>query len=105
MVILGNVLNEFKTCTQLQYNGTLNLKSAKNHKWSFYYRLGRIIWASGGIHPFRRWRRQMAQNCPEIDVDKIRLSSQDVAIEYWDYRLLEILYKNKKFKESNFIIL
>ncbi|BAY97764.1 response regulator receiver protein [Tolypothrix tenuis PCC 7101] len=102
MVILGNVLNEFKSCTQLQYNGKLNLKSAKDHKWSFYYRLGRIVWASGGIHPFRRWRREMMQNCPQIDVDKIRLNSQDVASEYWDYRLLEILYKKQKIQREQF---
>ncbi|MFM6153596.1 MAG: response regulator, partial [Sphaerospermopsis kisseleviana] len=59
-----NLLNEFKTCTQFQYNGKLNIKSAKGRQWAFYYRLGRIVWATGGTHPFRRWRRQMAQHCP-----------------------------------------
>ncbi|MDZ7957805.1 MAG: response regulator [Aulosira sp. DedQUE10] len=100
MAILSNVLNEFKNCTQLQYNGNLTFKSPKEHKWTFYYRMGTIVWASGGIHPFRRWRRQMAQNCPQIDVDKMRFRPEDLSIEYWDYRLLEILYKKQKIQRE-----
>ncbi|MEH2022287.1 response regulator [Nostoc sp.] len=99
-VISNNLVNEFKTCTQLQYNGKLNIKSSKGSQWTFYYRLGRIVWATGGTHPFRRWRRQMAQNCPEIDVDKLQLRLQDLSSDYWDYRLLEILYKKQKIQRE-----
>ncbi|OUL21625.1 response regulator [Nostoc sp. 106C] len=100
LMISNNLLNEFKTCTQLQYNGQLNIKSSKGHQWIFYYRLGRIVWAAGGIHPFRRWRRQMAQYCPQIEVDKIRLSPEDISNDYWDYHLLEILYKKQKIQRE-----
>lgn len=96
----NNLLNEFKTCTQLQYNGQLHIKSSKGTQWIFYYRLGRIVWAAGGIHPFRRWRRQMAQHCPQIDVDNIRISSEELSIDYWDYRLLEILYKKQNIQRE-----
>src|SRR6476660_7026880 len=96
LILSNNLVNEFKTCTQLQYNGKLNIKSSKGGQWTFYYRLGRIVWATGGTHPFRRWRRHMAQNCPQIDVDKLQLRMQDISIDYWDYRLLEILYKKQK---------
>lgn len=99
-MLSNNLLNEFKTCTQLQYSGNLVIKSSKGHQWIFYYRLGRIVWAAGGIHPFRRWRRQMIQHCPQIDLDKIRLSAKDLAIDYWDYRLLEILYKKQKIQRE-----
>ncbi|WP_396019802.1 response regulator [Anabaena sp. FACHB-83] len=95
-MVSNNIIHEFRTCTQLQYNGQLNIKSAKGHHWSFYYRLGRIVWAAGGTHPFRRWRRYMAQYCPQIDVEKIQFRQQDFAVYYWDYRLLEILYKRQK---------
>ncbi len=61
VLLSNNLVNEFKTCTQLQYNGKLNIKSSKGGQWTFYYRLGRIVWATGGTHPFRRWRRHMAQ--------------------------------------------
>ncbi|MBD2344834.1 response regulator [Anabaena subtropica] len=99
-MVSNNVLNEFKTCTQLQYNGQLNIHSSKGHQWTFYYRLGRIVWATGGTHPFRRWRRLMAQHCPQVDVDKMQLRKQDISMNYWDYRLLEILYKKQKIQRE-----
>ena len=99
-IISNNLGNEFKTCTQLQYNGKLNIKSSKGSQWTFYYRLGRIVWATGGTHPFRRWRRHMAQYCPQIDVDKLQLCLQDLSIDYWDYRLLEIFYKKQKIQRE-----
>lgn len=95
-----NLLNEFKTCTQFQYNGKLNVKNSRGRQWTFYYRLGRIVWATGGTHPFRRWRRQMAQHCPQIDLDKIRCRSEDFAIDYWDYNLLDILHKRQKIQRE-----
>ncbi|MHC5723699.1 MAG: response regulator [Nostoc sp.] len=99
-VISNNLVNEFKSCTQLQYNGKLNIKSSKGSKWTFYYRLGRLVWATGGTNPFRRWRRLMGQNCPQIDVDKLQLPLQDLSIDYWDYHLLEILYKRQKIHQE-----
>ena len=106
LIVPNKLLDEFKSCTQLQYNGKLNIKSSKGHKWTFYYRLGRIVWATGGVHPFRRWRRHMAQHCPEIDVEKIRLRVEDISIDCWGYRLLEVLHEKQKIKRGqiNFIV-
>jgi len=95
-----NLFNEFKKCIQIQYNGQLNIKSDKGRQWAFYYRLGRIVWATGADHPFRRWRRNMAQYCPDIDVNKIRCRDEDIAINYWDYQLLDILYKRQKVQRE-----
>ncbi len=100
MMVSSNLLDEFKTCTLLQYSGKLDIKTARGHRWTFYYRLGRIVWATGGTHPFRRWRRHMAQYCPEVDVDKIQLRAEDTQIDYWDYRLLEILHEKQKIKRE-----
>jgi chemotaxis family two-component system response regulator PixG len=102
---LNNLLNEFKTCNQLQYNGQLNIQDSKGHEWKFYYRLGRIVWATGGTHPFRRWRRQIAQHCPQIDLDKMRFRYEDVSLDYWDYQLLEILYKRQKIQREQIHII
>ncbi len=100
LIVANNLINEFKTCTQLQYSGKLNIKSSKGHKWAFYYRLGRIVWATGGTHPFRRWRRHMAQYCPEIDIENMPLSVEDISIDYWGYRLLKILHERQKIKRE-----
>jgi two-component system, chemotaxis family, response regulator PixG len=106
LMVSNNLLDEFKTCTQLQFSGKLDIKTSKGHKWTFYYRLGRIVWATGGAHPFRRWRRHMTQHCPQIDVDKLQLRSEDISIDYWDYRLLEILHEKQKLKrdEINYVV-
>ncbi|GAX40766.1 response regulator receiver protein [Tolypothrix sp. NIES-4075] len=100
LIVPNNLLDEFKSCTQLQYSGKLNIKSSEGHKWAFYYRLGRIVWATGGTHTFRRWRRQMAQHCPEIDIEKIPLRFEDISIDCWGYRLLEVLHEKQKIKRE-----
>jgi two-component system, chemotaxis family, response regulator PixG len=96
LVISDELIDEFKICTRLQYNGRLDIKSAKGTSWTFYYRLGRIVWASGGTHSFRRWRRQMNQHCPEFDINEVLLCSENTAIDYWDYEILEFLHKQSK---------
>jgi chemotaxis family two-component system response regulator PixG len=40
------------------------------------------------------------QHCPQIDVDKLQLRQQDISMSYWDYRLLEILYKKQKIQRE-----
>ena len=103
MMVSSELLDEFRTCTQIQYSGKLNIKSSKGHKWIFYYRLGRIVWATGGNHPFRRWRRHMTQHCPELDIDKMEFNSREISIsnDYWDYKLLEILHEKQKIKREH----
>jgi two-component system, chemotaxis family, response regulator PixG len=100
LMVSNNLLGEFNTCTRLQYSGKLNIKSSKGYQWIFYYRLGRMVWATGGTHPFRRWRRHMAQYCPDIDMDKMQLRAEEVSIDYWDYRLLEIFHEKQKLKRE-----
>ncbi len=95
-IIPDTLINEFMTCTKLQYNGKLDISSVKRQKWSFYYRLGRIVWATGGTHPFRRWRRNMAKYCSQLDFSQMVLRSQEMTVEHWDYLLLETLYKTEK---------
>ncbi|BAZ69548.1 response regulator receiver protein [Fischerella sp. NIES-4106] len=98
MVVVNKLINEFKSCTQLKYSGKLNIKSVNGQKWIFYYHGGKIIWATAGTHPFRRLRRQIAQYCPNIDIDKIHLHPQELSLDYWDYCLLVFLYNQQKIK-------
>ncbi|WYL98520.1 MAG: response regulator [Gloeotrichia echinulata DVL01] len=100
-IIIGHenqLIYELKKCSHDQYNGRFNIKSSTGQQWNFYYQMGKIVWATGGNHPFRRWRRQMAENCPQIDVEKLLFPDKYVLTEYGDYLLLEILYKKQKIK-------
>ncbi|MGD1873176.1 MAG: response regulator [Mastigocoleus sp.] len=93
-----DLIDELKTSTVSRYSGTLNVTSSKGRRWSFYYRLGRIIWATGGIHPCRRWKRYMAQYCPQIDVAKLKSRPIDSSEEYWDYQLITNFYKKEELE-------
>jgi chemotaxis family two-component system response regulator PixG len=42
----------------------------------------------------------MAQYCPDIDMDKMQLRAEELSIDYWDYRLLEILHEKQKLKRE-----
>lgn len=102
-IIPHSLVDEFMTCTRLQYNGKLDIRSTKGHYWSFYYRLGRIVWATSAQHPGRRWRRNMVKYCPQVDTNNIVLRQQDVAIQHWDYLLLEALHKKEKISRDQVI--
>jgi two-component system, chemotaxis family, response regulator PixG len=97
---LSKLLNGLNKCTQLQYNGRLTFKNSQGKQWSLYYRLGQIVWATGGTHPYRRLRRCIAQNCPQIDMNILQLNADNLSIEHWDYLLLENLYKSQKIKQE-----
>lgn len=75
-----------------QFTGKLELHSVKDYKWSIYYCHGRLVWASGGAHNYRRWRRLMAQYKLQIDFNKISFRTID-EIRLWDYQVLVILMK------------
>ncbi|MBD2294689.1 hypothetical protein H6G06_14670 [Anabaena sphaerica FACHB-251] len=97
----SQVFDEFRKCMQIQYNGKLTVVSPKGHNWSFYYRLGQIVWATDGTHPYRRLRRYVTQNCPQIDPNKIQLSPpESISIDYADYCWLKTLYKNQQIKRE-----
>ncbi|MDJ0796221.1 MAG: response regulator [Calothrix sp. MO_167.B12] len=97
---LKKIINGLHKFSQIQYNGKLNLKVEKGQSWSLYFRLGRIIWATGGIHPFRRWRRQMALHSPNINLSENYLNSEKIELEYWDYIVLTKLFKKQKINHE-----
>ncbi len=100
------LFKEFQLCTQLQYNGQLKLQTLPEKNWTFYYRLGQLVWATGGTHPSRRLRRNIAQFCPQINTNDLSLISKNTSLDYWDYQLIEKLYKSQKIqlKQLNSIV-
>ena len=56
-------------------NGKLEIKTLQGHKWSLYFHLGHLIGDTGGIHPVRRWHRQLSQYCPKINIDAVSIQS------------------------------
>ena len=76
-------------CVQDQFSGQLTIYSASvpNEDWRLHYYMGRVIWASGGVHPLRRWRRAIARTCPGLDLSGLKFPNPNND-PFWEYDIL-----------------
>lgn len=95
---INNLLDQFNLCRQLRFNGNLDVQDTEGNTWIFYYRLGRIVWATGGTHPVRRFYRQLTYHCPQVNVKALKLSDRLANSNSWDYHILTLLYEKQKLK-------
>lgn len=84
----------FENLKQPRFSGQLLLTGPNHSKWVFYLYLGRLVYATGGNHPVRRWRRNLVAHLPNIpshmaaiqaDVDSLDLTGEN---NCWEYELL-----------------
>ncbi|EHC11548.1 response regulator [Fischerella thermalis] len=95
-----NLLLEFLHFNQTLYSGTLDITTSYRQKFRIYYHQGSIIWGTGGVHPHRRFRRHMAQNFPQVDLQSLQWRWQNLSINNWDYQLLRTLHQMQKIEWS-----
>ncbi|MEB3359901.1 MAG: response regulator [Synechococcales bacterium] len=84
-----------KTLARLNFSGQLVLTDPLEQQWIFYLEKGMLLYASGGKHAVRRWRRNLAAYCPQAplqsivwqhDVNSLQASPE---ISFgWEYALL-----------------
>jgi chemotaxis family two-component system response regulator PixG len=82
----------FQTFKQPQFTGQLILVNSQQQEWTFYLYLGRILYATGGEHPVRRWKRNLLTFAPNLG-DKLssldeKTKKEIVNQECWEYYLL-----------------
>ncbi|MDB9312038.1 response regulator [Spirulina sp. CS-785/01] len=77
-----------------KFTGKLDIQMATGQQWTIYLNLGRLVWATGGDHPVRRWRRHLLRCCPNLNLSQIKLR-QSEPIECWDYHILVLLVLRK----------
>lgn len=99
----GNFIAEkkaffFNNLQQHQFSGQLVLADASGKQWSFYLYLGDIQYATGGIHPVRRWQRNLTANCPQISAQQSELSGMEAEslMLCWEYQLLCLWVAHQK---------
>ena len=80
--------------SRLHLTGRLDIE-ANDQKWSLYLYMGRLIWASGGPHPVRRWHRNLSRHCPQINAQAVTFGASG-NIQRWDYDILISLVKQQK---------
>lgn len=74
---------QLATYSQRCLTGTLNVTLAEHLSWTLQLDRGGLVWAAGGIHPRRRWQRQLRQcGCPQsVLVAEERLTGNDNSYE------------------------
>lgn len=83
-------------------NGRLDIKTSQSQQWSLYFHLGHLIGDAGGIHPVRRWCRQLSQYCPQIDVDAVSMH-QEIRHQSWRYEFLAQLLKQRELLRQQMV--
>lgn len=94
----------FETLKQPRFSGQLILTGPKGEKWDFYLYLGRIMYATGGIHSVRRWRRNLSAYFPQLAPESIQLafaslSPFDIQV-CWEYQLLCLWVEQQKISRE-----
>lgn len=69
---------------QQRFTGKLTVASTEGIRWELYLIWGQLAWASGGLHPRRRWRRQYFLATGNIPTPAILSATEDG----WDYSAL-----------------
>lgn len=82
-------------------NGRLDIKIS-HQQWSLYFHLGHLIGEAGGIHPVRRWCRQLSQYCPQIDVDAVSMQ-KEIRHQSWRYDFLAQLLKQRELLRQQMV--
>lgn len=79
---------------QKQFTGQIEIEGSGRTVWKIYLCLGRLAWTSGGIHPYRSWRRSLDRFCPQIDWHTCNIDFASSG-DFGDYHVLTILLKRK----------
>lgn len=86
---MKSLASELAICVKSKFTGRLDISTYKGN-YKLYFGLGSLAWATGGLHPNRRWRRTLRQICPDIDQGKIKIRQTD-EMDNWEYSALVIL--------------
>jgi chemotaxis family two-component system response regulator PixG len=85
-----------KTLETVRFSGQLVQTDAAGQQWVFYLSQGAIVYATGGSHTVRRWRRNVAIYCPQMAMHRFTwyLDLASVAPETlslgWEFALITL---------------
>lgn len=100
--IASKQIQVFQNLKQKHFSGQIVFQDYQATEWNFILYLGRILYVTGGNHPVRRWRRNLAYYFPQIafQLEQELSSLGEIAIDEtvisWDYYLLYIWLEKQK---------
>ncbi|ESA36268.1 response regulator receiver protein [Leptolyngbya sp. Heron Island J] len=92
---VATLTKNIKAIIQTQTNGYIHLKTITGEQWWLDFRVGRLLWAGGGQHRFRRWQRLLRTHCPDLPPDEVRLRESEV-FDHWEYVALSVLVRRQQ---------
>lgn len=87
--------NTLSIVSQKQVTGKLSLAHG-NQEWHLYFLFGHLLYASGGLHPTRRWYRAVKKHCPNLKFEVNELTNGQL----WEYKLLQIAISDNQITLS-----
>lgn len=97
------LIGQIQSIIQSQLNGRIYLRSPQEN-WHLDFRVGRLVWASGGSHRFRRWQRSLKRFCPELSPTKVRLREKEI-FDHWEYLALTVMIKRQQINREDAVSL
>ncbi|WAL59272.1 response regulator [Thermocoleostomius sinensis] len=82
--------------SQLKFNGQLICSDLSGQKWTLYLSQGCLVYATGGVHSVRRWRRNLVAYCRPIPTYRLAWQISLAALDEtqlplcWEYALLNL---------------
>ncbi len=86
----GSISSALIRYADSRFTGKLTVTASSGERWFLYLHLGNLVWATGGWHPVRRWRRHVQRHCPQVNLNRLVLRRADLP-ESWDYHLVWLL--------------
>lgn len=90
----SNLLSQLLHHREKQFTGRIDVSVSDEEKWRIYFNLGRLVWATGGACPHRRWGRLMSQYCPQVSWEQLQEPRKE-GQECGEYQILTFLAKQK----------
>ena len=86
--------NQLIFLKQKQFTGKVNIKDSSGIEWTLYLCLGRLVWAEGGVHPYRAWKRLLDRYCSQVNEKTFQLDRTQ-KFECGDYYVLTVLLQRR----------
>lgn len=84
---INQLSEQFKANQANQFTGKLLVYSKTGQQWAIYFLLGRLIWASGGNHRFRRLFRLLSVHAAHLNLNQLPVPDT-AASRLWEYSVL-----------------
>lgn len=92
---INRLSEQFKTNQANQFTGKLLVYSKTGQQWAIYFLMGRLIWASGGSHRFRRLFRLLSVYAAHLNLNQLPVPDAS-ASRLWEYSVLTSLIRQNR---------